>query len=859
MSEEAAFIPPTLEELAALLPNYTFIDMIAAGGMGAVYEATQTALDRRVAIKVLPREFYADEEFRESFAREAKAMAKLNHPNLIGVYDFGEVDQLQYIVMEFVAGQALHYSIYQQQVDPKEAIRIVQEVCSGMQSAHEAGLLHRDIKPANILLDESATSKIGDFGLARATEGDESGTIFGTPGYVAPEVLNAPDQVGPATDVYAIGAMLYEMLSGETPPHEGSPPSAAAKCQCDRRLDIIIAKATHPNLSQRYSSAAELSAELDAIKNSLAQSRSLAVAAPAAARAPRAAASPPPTRRPAVTQEDSGSGNIVRNLIIIAVLLGAIVGVLQLIQDRDIKNEQKLAQAAEEKATAEQEKKARLQEREAERLAAATAAAEKDEEEEPVEEPTPLTGSTKAQLNQLEDALAAGDRSVFPTESIRVGNSVFLGIERNMTWYEARDYAARFGARLAVVASNRLKTSAAKVAQSEPSWVGASVDGNGAWMWLDRQKFEWEGVPVVEGQCVTLDRSGFFGSASAGEKRPFVIEWTMDGQDADDPAERLDGANTVDIAAGTYPVGTMKFNRHRYLYISGDKTWFEARNTARQLGGHLASPSSAEEMGFLRNHLIKALPLNHRVWLGLYASKGQWSWVDGNDAGTPAFDREPLATNRFGSFIFETELKLVAAKGNQPANGFLVEWDAETSDQGAEVPETEEVTALEADPALLAKLENLQQIRQTHYDKRVAERDTGVAEVVASLDRSFDSELGRMSTNARKAAKRRLQSVRQNLKKGIAPGDLRQGLIERMPSEFLRYYQRAAKETNVLRIATLDALIALESGYLIKLNELMEESNDDKAMQDRLLDEVERTRQSRTKLELEKIALDNKF
>ncbi|PID80455.1 protein kinase, partial [bacterium DOLZORAL124_64_63] len=161
------FTPPGLEEIAALLPSYEIISFIAKGGMGAVYMARQKSLDRDVAIKVLPRHFGEDAEFRASFETEAKNMAKLNHPNLIGIYDFGQIDGLLYIIMEMVQGQSLFHSAYGKTIEPTEAARVVSEICHGLDHAHKHGILHRDIKPANILLDPSASPKIGDFGLAR--------------------------------------------------------------------------------------------------------------------------------------------------------------------------------------------------------------------------------------------------------------------------------------------------------------------------------------------------------------------------------------------------------------------------------------------------------------------------------------------------------------------------------------------------------------------------------------------------------------------------------------------------------------------------------------------------------------------
>ncbi len=261
----ATFQAPEVEEVALLFPAYEIHGLIACGGMGAVYQGTQRSLDRVAAIKILPLEFSTDEEFRTGFESEAKAMAKLNHPNLIGVYDFGEAGGMLYIIMEFVAGNSLFESTNGQAIDQTDALRIVSEVCAGLEHAHSHGILHRDIKPANILLDANASPKIGDFGLARALESQiqEGEQIFGTPGYTAPEVLEPPFTFDQRADVFSVGVMLHEILTGKLP--DSDPRPASQLSSCNPKLDAVIKKATDPDPTKRYSTAAELAVALDKI------------------------------------------------------------------------------------------------------------------------------------------------------------------------------------------------------------------------------------------------------------------------------------------------------------------------------------------------------------------------------------------------------------------------------------------------------------------------------------------------------------------------------------------------------------------------------------------------------------------
>ncbi len=251
---------PSIEKLAELLPQYGIESFIAQGGMGAVYKGRQLSLDRDVAIKVLLNEFAENEAFKNAFTTEAKAMACLNHPNLLGVFDYGNVDGMPYIVMEYVRGGSLHEAAWNKAIEPVQAVAITKGICNGLAHAHQHGIVHRDIKPANILLTMDAEPKVTDFGLAHVMDSGNSGLAMGTPGFTAPEVFNDHSQAGPLAEVYSVGVIFHQLLTGID--HTGcmTPPThASGKIQ----LDAIWRKATHINPSQRYSSIAEMVADLE--------------------------------------------------------------------------------------------------------------------------------------------------------------------------------------------------------------------------------------------------------------------------------------------------------------------------------------------------------------------------------------------------------------------------------------------------------------------------------------------------------------------------------------------------------------------------------------------------------------------
>lgn len=255
-----AFQAPSPESLAKLLPQYDIEFFIAQGGMGAVYKGRQRSLDRDIAIKVLPHEVGASEELRESFISEAKAMARLNHTNLLGVFDYGTVEGMPYIVMEYVSGGSLHQAAYNQAVELIQAAVIVKAICAGLAHAHEHGIVHRDIKPSNILLTQKVEPKVADFGLAHAADWDKPGLMMGTPGYTAPEVFQDPSKAGTLADIYSVGVIFHQLLSGIDPAGSMEPPTHAIG---NLRLDAIWRKATNINPALRFPTVDAMAAELD--------------------------------------------------------------------------------------------------------------------------------------------------------------------------------------------------------------------------------------------------------------------------------------------------------------------------------------------------------------------------------------------------------------------------------------------------------------------------------------------------------------------------------------------------------------------------------------------------------------------
>jgi predicted Ser/Thr protein kinase len=273
--ETAAFQPPAVEEVAKLFPQLEIIAFIGKGGMGAVYKARQPGLDRIVALKILPPQTAAGPGFIERFNREARALAKLSHPNIVAVHEFGQVNGLPYFIMEFVDGLNLRELERAGKLSAREALQIVPQICEALQFAHDEGIVHRDIKPENILLDKKGRVKIADFGIAKILSGrpdvaiTETGGAIGTPHYMAPEQMEKPTSVDHRADIFSLGVVFYEMLTGELPLGKFAPPSTR-KVEVDVRLDDVVLRALEKDPELRYQHASQVKTAVDTIASSAA-------------------------------------------------------------------------------------------------------------------------------------------------------------------------------------------------------------------------------------------------------------------------------------------------------------------------------------------------------------------------------------------------------------------------------------------------------------------------------------------------------------------------------------------------------------------------------------------------------------
>ncbi|MFK7768864.1 MAG: serine/threonine-protein kinase [Mariniblastus sp.] len=255
---------PSVEKLMAVFPQLEIQHLIGHGGMGAVYQARQVNLDRVVALKILSPRLASNPAFAERFLREAQTLAKLSHPNIVSVFESGRAGDFYYLVMEFVDGVNLRDTISANLLSADQALAIIPQVCEALQYAHDEGVIHRDIKPENILIAKNGHVRIADFGLAKMLQPSPeqytlTGTqqVLGTMNYMAPEQIETPGAVDHRADLYSLGVVFYELLTGELPLGRFSLPSEKTN-GVSNSLDDLVMRTLEKDPDRRYQQASQI-------------------------------------------------------------------------------------------------------------------------------------------------------------------------------------------------------------------------------------------------------------------------------------------------------------------------------------------------------------------------------------------------------------------------------------------------------------------------------------------------------------------------------------------------------------------------------------------------------------------------
>src|SRR5471032_1472897 len=269
------------------LGRYKLQRVLGKGAMGVVYEGLDPRLNRKVAIKTIlvgNLDEATARDYSKRFAREAQAVARLNHPNIVQVYDYGEEGEIAYIVMEYVRGKELKSSFdASERFEIATAVRLMSELLGAMDFAHNAGVIHRDIKPANVMVDGDGRAKLADFGVARISDPEsqtgatQAGTMVGTPAYMSPEQIQG-QKIDRRTDIFSAGVILYQFLTGQKPfkgggawtmakkiVHDDPPAPSSIFASVSPGYDLVVARALAKNPNNRYQSAQEFADSLQRV------------------------------------------------------------------------------------------------------------------------------------------------------------------------------------------------------------------------------------------------------------------------------------------------------------------------------------------------------------------------------------------------------------------------------------------------------------------------------------------------------------------------------------------------------------------------------------------------------------------
>lgn len=669
---DSPFVAPSLESLAASLPAFEFDRLIAKGGMGAVYKARHRLLERDVAIKVLPPELGDDDGYRACFEAEAQVMAKVTHPNLVTIYESGDVDGLLFIVMEFVEGKSLFDHAHHIAIDPHKAVSWILDICRGLGEAHKAGIVHRDIKPANILLTSSGKPKIADFGLARPAGHQAGGLAMGTPGYTAPEISHHPELADPRSDIFSVGVILQELLTGISADDDKSSDELIA----DPDLKKICRMASHADPAKRFKST-------DAMIHSLEQWMQTHSAAPAPKRSRRR------SRR-----KRSPHQALIRTLAIIAVLAATFVTTWKI---REARGENQTAENLPTPPANPTEPTTPTPEPPTPEpllpdrpvvpvVPEAPPVATQPPAPTPPANPTPPTKETPAQsLLRLRSALAEGNFSELPIGTLTRGDSHYFYVPRSTPWQSASRLARAYGGHLPIIRDQAelewLTASIPPPPEDDPTkeltWIGASRTSPDLWQWVSSLPWDLDTPPAGSGSHAAIRRDGGIETASATAAHPFFIQWHRDGSNPTNLRQILaECAASQETENPFYPPGIQTFGNRRILIVQETHTHADAIDLAEVGGGKLMSAATMEEADWLEKQLSR-LSAPQGLWLGATHRNDLWQWDD-QQAWTFARWADDSRPGAGDTLLIQPNKGWYGVDSDHQASGMVIEWSEES-------------------------------------------------------------------------------------------------------------------------------------------------------------------------------------
>jgi serine/threonine protein kinase len=664
------FHAPALETMSGFLPAFEFTALLAADDLNAIYLAKQRSLDREVAIKVLAPHVSESPEFRSSFETTARTMARLKHPNLIGVFDSGYTDGMLFYVMEFVPGRSLEHSMRGQPVEFTQALGLIEGICEGLAHAHAHGIVHGKLEPSHILLNQKAEPKISNFGFTQAAD-DETEEC---PHYTAPEILTRQSVADARTDIFAVGAILYELITGQKHGPQAQPPSALTSVKPE--IDAIWRKATEADPALRFPDVRSLR---EALADLLNPRRAETLGRPPdsqrlGVRKPIQGAVPP-TRITLPKQRSGINKGAILNLCLLVVLGFAAWFYWKRTQQR---NTQVIPQPAPDVTVIREREKAENQLKETEL---------QKNTQPPDQPPTPPVETPEASLERLRGNLSAGSRVEMPKGSLHQGDSHYFLVKDPMTWPEAAAFAEQHGAHLAIpnVTADLLWLSR-NLSGDTGFWIGAAKNGGTQWALADGSAWKPNKEPAGSGVYLAVDKNGYLQAEAHRVRRPSVIQWHADGSNPGKLESLLVATKTS--LSGTppaFPPGTQSFGNRRYLLVAQALPWRAAVDLAEKSGGHLAVAADAAEAATLAE-MTSGVDSKHGFWLGGFLKSGQWVWITDEPWKTASWARDADSESSDTGLTLRPDKGWDARSLAEPASGFIIEWSKDRDAKSSTTP-----------------------------------------------------------------------------------------------------------------------------------------------------------------------------
>lgn len=772
MNHTASFTPPTLETMNDLLPAFGFTALVASSDLSAVYAARQRSLDRDVAIKILSPEVSENPKFRQSFQATARTMAKLNHPNLIGVFDSGYVQGMLYFVMEFIPGKSLERSARGQCVELSQTLHLIEGISSGLAHAHAHahGIVHGAVEPSVILLNHKAEPKIGNFGFSYSA--DAKGGWENS--FIAPEILDGTAEPDFSSDVYAVGAILYELLTGTH--HSAEAPAPSTLSNCGPALDAIWRKATHPDPSKRFTGMKGLHKKiLDLIKGpaEVTTPKKAAAGSPIVPGRVQVKHAPPTTRVQArAARHTDTNGLLIRNLFIIAAILGVIYFAWGNYQSKNAQKQREIQ--IRELATKQAEKDEQAinnTKKKAEELKTSQAITSKYSE---AKRPDPVVVKTEDPMDslaRLETALAAGKRNEIPVGSIENGESIYFLVKESMSWTEASWFAEQHGAHLAVPSVGAdLQWLVANVTQKQAVWIGAARSGDSNWVLADGKPWQPAREPSGTGAYVGIDKDGFLRAASGKVRLPFVIQWHRDGKNPGS-LNALLAVTRESLGKPTpiFPPGTLTYDKRSFLFVARPIDWRGAVNLAENSGGHLAVTATVGEIAVVED-MVNDFAADKGIWLGASLNNQRWTWITGEPWKIAKWSKDAKIETPDTALIIKPGHSWSSLDVSEPASGFIIEWSHDAKSKSISTDKTTVTPSLPGPVDIEALSRKAKELITAADQKRTQQLGANTRKLASDLDVYIRNSPG--------SAKVTWQPEVENLKNRIADSRIPSTILE---------------------------------------------------------------------------------